>query len=130
MSEPGAGTDVLGMRTEARRDGDTYVLNGAKMWITNGAISDTELGDVFLVYARIEGRRAQPAVACSWWRRACRASRWGRSSRTSCGMRASSTAELVFEDCVVPASNRWAKRATPPSHDAQPRDRAPDAWRP
>ena len=55
MSEPGAGTDVLGMSTRAVRRGDTYVLNGAKMWITNGAISDTELGDVFLVYARVEG---------------------------------------------------------------------------
>ena len=55
MSEPGAGTDVLGMQTSAVRTGDDYVLNGAKMWITNGAVSDSELGDTFLVYARIEG---------------------------------------------------------------------------
>jgi glutaryl-CoA dehydrogenase len=55
MTEPASGTDVLGMQTNAVRQGDHYVLNGAKMWITNGAISDTELGDVFLVYARTGG---------------------------------------------------------------------------
>jgi isovaleryl-CoA dehydrogenase len=60
MSEPSVGTDVLGMRTTAARKGDVYVLNGAKMWITNGAVSDTELGDIFLVYARTgdKGTRA------------------------------------------------------------------------
>ena len=54
MSEPAVGTDVLGMRTTATKstDGSTYTLNGAKMWITNGCVSDTELGDRFLVYAR------------------------------------------------------------------------------
>jgi hypothetical protein len=53
MSEPSCGTDVLAMRTHAvaRPDG-SYLLNGSKMWITNGAISDTETGDVYLVYAR------------------------------------------------------------------------------
>ena len=49
MSEPHAGTDVLGMTTKAEKQADgSYVLTGAKMWITNGAVSDTELGDVFL----------------------------------------------------------------------------------
>ncbi|MCA9514144.1 MAG: acyl-CoA dehydrogenase family protein, partial [Myxococcales bacterium] len=58
MSEPNAGTDVLGMGTRARKDGDGYVLDGAKMWITNGAVSETELGDAFLVYAKTgEGSR-------------------------------------------------------------------------
>ena len=56
MSEPGAGTDVLGMQTSAIRKGNVYVLNGAKMWVTNGAVSDSELGDTFLVYARVEGQ--------------------------------------------------------------------------
>src|SRR5262249_57803798 len=62
MSEPSVGTDVLGLQTTAVRDGDHYVLNGAKMWITNGAISDTELGDVFLVYART-GKRGTHALS-------------------------------------------------------------------
>lgn len=104
MSEPGAGTDVLGMRTTARRDGDTYVLNGAKMWITNGAISDTELGDIFLVYARLEGddrkhlssflvEKGYPGFSL------------GQRIKGKLGMRASPTAELVFDNCVVPAHN-------------------------
>lgn len=53
MSEPNAGTDVLAMKTNAKvMDDGSYCLNGSKMWITNGAINDTELGDAFLVYAR------------------------------------------------------------------------------
>jgi hypothetical protein len=54
MSEPGAGTDVLGMSTTARKagDGSYYTLNGAKMWITNGTLDGQGTGDVFLVYAK------------------------------------------------------------------------------
>ncbi len=115
MSEPGAGTDVLGMRTTARRDGDEYVLNGAKMWITNGAISDTELGDVFLVYARMAdaGRKelsmfivekGMPGFAL------------GQKIHDKLGMRASTTAELVFEDCRVPAENLVGEEGTATIH--------------
>ncbi len=51
--QPAAGTDVLAMVTKAEASGkDAYVLNGSKMWITNGCVSDTELGDIFLVYGR------------------------------------------------------------------------------
>ena len=56
MSEPGAGTDVLGMATTATESGEHYVLNGAKMWILT-AIDDDTLGDVFLVYARTGNSR-------------------------------------------------------------------------
>jgi alkylation response protein AidB-like acyl-CoA dehydrogenase len=52
MSEPAAGTDVLGMQTTARKDGDEYVIKGSKMWITNGSVDGATTGDVFLVYAR------------------------------------------------------------------------------
>lgn len=53
MSEPASGTDVLAMKTNAKKGEDgQYTLNGQKMWITNGSVNDTELGDVFLVYAR------------------------------------------------------------------------------
>ena len=54
MSEPGAGTDVLGMSTTARKseDGRSYVINGQKMWITNGTLDGKGTGDVFLVYAK------------------------------------------------------------------------------
>ena len=101
MSEPGAGTDVLGMKTTAQRDGDHYILNGAKMWITNGALNDQELGDIFLVYAHrrrsqrrqpLSGREGHPGFALV---NACTVS-------SGC---ASSTAELVFDNCRVPAAN-------------------------
>ncbi len=104
MTEPGAGTDVLGMQTTATKRGDHYVLNGAKMWITNGAISDTELGDTFLVYARVEG---QPRNQLSMFivEKGFAGFSLGQKIKGKLGMRASTTAELVFEDCQVPVEN-------------------------
>ena len=60
MSEPGAGTDVMGMSTSAKisNDGTHYVLNGTKMWITNGTVDGKDTGDVFLVYAKTGSGRA------------------------------------------------------------------------
>jgi isovaleryl-CoA dehydrogenase len=105
MSEPGAGTDVLGMRTTAARRGDRYVLNGAKMWITNGAVSDTELGDVFLVYARVEGAERN-RLTMFIVEKGFKGFSLGQKIKDKLGMRASTTAELVFEDCEVPEENR------------------------
>lgn len=105
MSEPGAGTDVLGLSTRARRSGDGYVLDGSKMWITNGAVSDTDLGDVFLVYARMEGApRSQLSMFLV--ERGMKGFSLGQRIKDKMGMRASATAELVFEACEVPAANR------------------------
>jgi isovaleryl-CoA dehydrogenase len=104
MSEPGAGTDVLGMQTSAARKGDGYVLNGAKMWITNGAISDTELGDIYLVYARMEGS-ARNQLSMFIVEKGFAGFGLGQKIKGKLGMRASTTAELVFEDCRVPAEN-------------------------
>jgi len=104
MSEPGAGTDVLGMTTVANKDGDFYVLNGAKMWITNGAISDTELGDVFLVYAKNE-ERTERSVSLFLVEKGMPGFSLGQKIHGKLGMRASTTAELVFEDVRVPAAN-------------------------
>ena len=105
MSEPGAGTDVLGMRTTAVLDGTDYVLNGAKMWITNGAVSDTDLGDVFLVYARTGGQGAR-AMSSFIVEKGAAGFSLGQKIKDKLGMRASTTAELVFEDCRVPVANR------------------------
>ncbi|MGB5195175.1 MAG: acyl-CoA dehydrogenase family protein [Polyangiales bacterium] len=104
MTEPGAGTDVLGMQTTAAKKSDRYVLNGAKMWITNGAVSDTELGDTFLVYARLDG---QPRSQLSMFivEKGFPGFSLGQKIKGKLGMRASTTAELVFEDCEVPAEN-------------------------
>lgn len=101
MSEPAAGTDVLGMQTRAQPDGDAWVLNGAKMWITNGAISDTELGDAFLVYARTSGSGAR-SLSLFLVEKGYAGFRLGQKIKDKLGMRASPTAELVFDDCRVP----------------------------
>ena len=100
MTEPEAGTDVLGMRSVAVRDGDHYVINGRKIFITNGAIDDKTLGDIFLVYAKTNGRistflveKGMPGFSL------------GQRLHDKLGMRASMTAELVFDNCIVPASN-------------------------
>ncbi len=104
MSEPAAGTDVLGMQTTARRKGDRYVLNGAKMWITNGAVSKSELGDAFLVYARIADA-ARNQLSMFIVEKGFPGFSLGQKIEGKLGMRASTTAELVFEDCEVPAEN-------------------------
>jgi len=103
MSEPGAGTDVLGLRSTAVRKGDDYILNGQKMWITNGAITDSELGDVFLIYART-GKEAKD-VSMFIVEKGFPGFSLGQRIKDKCGMRASGTAELVFEDCIIPAAN-------------------------
>lgn len=107
MSEPNAGTDVLGMGSVARRDGEDYILNGQKMWITNGAVSEGELGDVFLVYAREEG--GDRAVSLFLVEKGMEGFSLGQKITGKLGMRASTTAELVFEDVRVPAANLVGK---------------------
>jgi isovaleryl-CoA dehydrogenase len=102
MSEPAVGTDVMGMQTQAVRRGDDYVLNGRKMWITNGGLAPGIPGDVFLVYAKTGDRQISSFIV--------EATRpgfsLGEKIADKLGCRASFTAGLVFEDCVVPASNR------------------------
>ncbi len=99
MTEPAAGTDVLGMQTTARRDGDHYVLNGRKTFITNGALDDSTLGDVFLVYAGTGERSISTFVV----EKGAPGFAVGQRLKEKLGMRASMTAELVFDDCRVPA---------------------------
>lgn len=98
MTEPSAGTDVLGMQSTARRDGDHYVLNGRKTFITNGAIDDRTLGDVFLVYASTGPRSISTFVV----EKGAPGFALGQRLKEKLGMRASMTAELVFDDCRVP----------------------------
>jgi len=103
MSEPGAGTDVLGMRTTATKSGDKYILNGEKMWITNGAINEKETGDVFLVYART-GKESKN-LSLFIVEKGFRGFHLGQKIKDKLGMRASATAALYFSDCEVPAEN-------------------------
>jgi isovaleryl-CoA dehydrogenase len=101
MSEPGAGTDAVGsMSTTATPDGDDFLLNGSKMWITNGCINDTELGDIFLIYAK-----APEGVSTFVVEKGFEGLELGQRIKGKTGMRASPTAELVFNNCRVPRSN-------------------------
>eukprot|EP01013_Petalomonas_cantuscygni_P002442 TRINITY_DN1250_c0_g1_i1.p2 TRINITY_DN1250_c0_g1~~TRINITY_DN1250_c0_g1_i1.p2 ORF type:complete len:423 (+),score=109.64 TRINITY_DN1250_c0_g1_i1:44-1270(+) len=94
MSEPDYGTDVLGMQTTAVRKGDKYIVNGTKVWITNGPS-----GDVFLFYAKIDGRVSALVVD-----RSCPG--FSTSAKIDkCGMRGSEMGYLHFEDCEVPVAN-------------------------
>jgi len=103
MSEPGAGTDVLGMATKAVKDGDDWVINGQKMWITNGTLDGKTTGDVFLVYARTGEKRTDLSMFIV--EKDMPGFSLGQKIENKLGMRASMTAELVFEDVRVPAEN-------------------------
>ncbi len=104
MSEPGAGTDVLGMQTTATKQGARYLLDGTKMWITNGAVSPGELGDAFLVYARVAGA-SRKHLSMFLVEKGAAGFSLGQVIKDKLGMRASTTAELVFAQCVVPEQN-------------------------
>jgi isovaleryl-CoA dehydrogenase len=102
MTEPEVGTDVLRLRTRAKRDGDAYVLDGTKTFITNGAVDEQTLGDAFVVYARTDER----AISSFLVEKGAPGLRLGQKWTDKLGMRASFTAELVFEGVRVPASAR------------------------
>jgi isovaleryl-CoA dehydrogenase len=99
MSEPGTGSDVVGMRLRAERKGDRYLLNGSKMWITNGPDADT-----LVVYAKTDAGAGARGITAFIVER-------GFSGFTAAqkldklGMRGSNTSELVFQNCEVPAEN-------------------------
>jgi isovaleryl-CoA dehydrogenase len=99
MSEPGAGSDVVGMRTRADRKGDRYVLNGSKMWITNGPNAD-----VLVVYAKTDPDAGPRGITAFLIERGMRGFSTAQKL-DKLGMRGSNTCELVFEDCEVPAEN-------------------------
>ena len=99
MSEPGAGSDVVSMRLRAERKGDRYVLNGNKMWITNGPDADT-----YVIYAKTDMDAGPRGITAFLVERG-----FGGFSQAQkldkLGMRGSNTCELVFEDVEVPAEN-------------------------
>ena len=110
MSEPGVGTDVLGMKTQAVLEGDHYILNGRKMWITNGTIDDEGTpGDCVLVYAKTGGTDRRPEITTFLVEKDFEGFSVGQKIRDKTGMRASPTAELVFDNCKVPVGNRVGK---------------------
>jgi len=99
MSEAGAGSDVMGMRTKAVRDGDYYVLDGSKMWITNAPEAD-----VTIIYAVTDQHNDKPKLSAFLVEKGTQGFRIAQKL-DKLGMRGSDTAEIVLEDCRVPAEN-------------------------
>jgi len=99
MSEPGAGSDVVSMRLRAERQGDRFVLNGSKMWITNGPDATT-----LVVYAKTDDAAGPRGVTAFLIERGMKGFSTAQKL-DKLGMRGSNTCELVFEDCEVPAEN-------------------------
>ena len=100
LTEPGAGSDALGsMRTTARRDGDHYVLNGTKLFITNGPVAD-----VLLIYAKTDPDKGAKGISAFIVESHFPGFKVAQKL-TKMGFRGSQTGELVFDDCRVPAEN-------------------------
>ena len=99
MSEPGAGSDVVSMKLKAEKRGDRYVLNGSKMWITNGPSAD-----VLVVYAKTDPEAGSKGITAFLIEKEM--SGFSVAQKLDkLGMRGSETGELVFEDCEVPEEN-------------------------
>jgi isovaleryl-CoA dehydrogenase len=99
MSEPGAGSDVVSMRTRADKKSDRYILNGSKMWITNGPIADT-----MVVYAKTDRTAGARGITAFIVEKDFKGFAPAQKL-DKLGMRGSDTGELVFTDCEVPAEN-------------------------
>ena len=99
MSEPNAGSDVVSMKLRAERLGDRYILNGNKMWITNGPDADT-----LIVYAKTDGAAGPRGITAFIIEKGFKGFSTAQKL-DKLGMRGSNTCELVFEDCEVPAEN-------------------------
>ena len=99
MSEPGAGSDVVSMKTRAEKKGDRYVLNGSKMWITNGPVAET-----LVVYAKTDPDAGPRGITAFLIEKGMKGFSTAQKL-DKLGMRGSDTCELVFEDCEVPEEN-------------------------
>jgi isovaleryl-CoA dehydrogenase len=99
MSEPGAGSDVVSMKTRAEKKGDRYVLNGSKMWITNGPCAD-----VVVVYAKTDPAAGARGITAFIVEKGMKGFSTAQKL-DKLGMRGSDTGELVFTDCEVPEQN-------------------------
>jgi isovaleryl-CoA dehydrogenase len=99
MSEPGAGSDVVSMKLKAEKKGDVYVLNGTKMWITNGPEAET-----LVVYAKTDAQAGSRGITAFLVEKTFEGFSTAQKL-DKLGMRGSDTCELVFEDCEIPEEN-------------------------
>ncbi len=103
MSEPGAGSDVVSMKLRAEKKGDHYILNGTKMWITNGPDAQT-----LVVYAKTDMAAGPRGITAFIIEKTFKGFSTAQKL-DKLGMRGSNTSELVFEDCAVPEANILGK---------------------
>jgi isovaleryl-CoA dehydrogenase len=96
MSEPGSGSDVTSMKLRADKKGDKYILNGSKMWITNGPTAD-----IVIVYAKTDMNAGNKGISAFIIEKGMKGFSVAQKL-DKLGMRGSETGELVFEDCEVP----------------------------
>lgn len=99
LTEPGAGTDAAGQQTTAILDGDNYILNGSKIFITNGGVADT-----FIVFAMTDKSQGTRGISAFIVEKDFPGFSIGKKE-DKLGIRASSTTELIFENCIVPKEN-------------------------
>lgn len=99
LTEPGAGTDAAGQQTTAVLDGDNYILNGSKIFITNGGVADT-----FIIFAMTDKSKGTKGISAFIVEKGFLGFSIGKKE-DKLGIRASSTTELIFENCVVPKEN-------------------------
>lgn len=104
MSEPDYGTDVMGMKSTAVKQGDHYVINGRKMWITNGAVDENKTPcDLVWLYAKTGEKNGRALLSTFIVEKGDAGFYVGQKIMDKLGMRGSNTAELVFENCKIPA---------------------------
>ncbi|MCB5228454.1 MAG: acyl-CoA dehydrogenase [Candidatus Cloacimonetes bacterium] len=106
LTEANAGSDAGAIETTARKDGDNYILNGTKQWITNGG----EAG-IYTVFAMTDKTRGARGCSCFIVEKDTPGFSFGKKENKM-GIRASATRELIFEDCVVPAANMVGREGT------------------
>src|SRR5690625_2253008 len=99
LSEPGAGSDVASMKTTAKLAGDHYVLNGSKVWITNG-----EVADIYVVFAKTDQEARHKGISAFIIEKGTEGFSFGKKEK-KLGIRSSPTTELIFENCRVPKEN-------------------------
>ena len=99
LSEPGAGSDVASMTTTAKREGDNYILQGNKVWITNG-----EVADIYIVFAKTNPEANHRGISAFIVEKGTEGFTFGKKEK-KLGIRSSPTTELIFENCRIPKEN-------------------------
>lgn len=117
MSEPDFGTDVLGMQTSAVKKGDKYVINGRKMWITNGSVDENKTAcDFVWLYAKTDEKNGRAQLSTFIIEKNDPGFYVGQKITDKLGMRGSNTAELVFENCEISADRLVGAEGDSVSH--------------